>query len=544
MTGAENSRLWRSRLLAFLIPLALSAPFLNRAFFVDDSYFVEIASWLKIHPLAPYDFRTDDAGLGNPGWERGGLVRMVNPLGHHYLLAVLLKMGEGRIWFLRLGTVLLTSFSALFIFELARRFTAHPFTATVLAALSPPWWLTAHSLLIDSTMGAFFIAGLFFFIRAAETDSLRRAVMAGVLMGIAILCKYPAVLVLPVTAAWVALNHRKARRPWILVLSWVIALGFLCAYSGWTASLYGRPHIMAASARMVGSFGWPKALALAVFFSGSTLIPLTAWLVSGNVGRAIGFSVGAIVAGALSSTWGGFTGVQASLIGLWVSTSALFMGQVARLHKSWLIPRDLFLLVWCGGFLLMMIFVMDWVAVRYFHVVVPALAMVAVRFIEICWPGRERALFNGLMGVMFVTGLSLAYADYQQAEPGRQIGPILAEHGFPGGERHFYLGDSFTMSYLRNYGWTPCFEQTELRPGDIVLAKEVTMPLVWFARKNLPLRRLGTFEFGTRFPLKVMDMKGSAGFYASVWGALPFTFSDAPWERFRVYEVETKGDGA
>jgi hypothetical protein len=34
----------RQRLLVFLIPLFLSMPFLNRAYFVDDSYFVEIAS--------------------------------------------------------------------------------------------------------------------------------------------------------------------------------------------------------------------------------------------------------------------------------------------------------------------------------------------------------------------------------------------------------------------------------------------------------------------------------------------------------------------
>jgi len=181
--------------------------------------------------------------------------------------------------------------------------------------------------------------------------------------------------------------------------------------------------------------------------------------------------------------------------------------------------------------------VMDWVAVRYFHIVVPAMAMGAVRMIEVRRPGHERKVLNGILGAMLVAGGVLAYADYQQADPGRRIGPILAQSGHPGGERRFYLGDSFTMSYLRGYGWTPCFPQTELRAGDQVLSKEVTMPLIWFARKPLVLRPLATYDFPTRFPVKVMDMKGAAGGYASIWGALPFSISDSSWERFRLYEV-------
>ena len=58
-----KSDLWRQRLIAFCVPILLSAPFLHRAFFVDDSYFVQIASWLKENPGRPYDFTADDAGI-------------------------------------------------------------------------------------------------------------------------------------------------------------------------------------------------------------------------------------------------------------------------------------------------------------------------------------------------------------------------------------------------------------------------------------------------------------------------------------------------
>ena len=37
----------RPRLVVFLFPLLLSLPFLRRTYFVDDGYFVRIASWLN-----------------------------------------------------------------------------------------------------------------------------------------------------------------------------------------------------------------------------------------------------------------------------------------------------------------------------------------------------------------------------------------------------------------------------------------------------------------------------------------------------------------
>jgi hypothetical protein len=53
----------------------------------------------------------------------------------------------------------------------------------------------------------------------------------------------------------------------------------------------------------------------------------------------------------------------------------------------------------------------------------------------------------------------------------------------------------------------------------------------------LTLKVIREFDYPSCFPIRIMDNKGSAGFYASVWGALPFTFSNSPLERFHLYEV-------
>ena len=531
------------RVLIFLLPLFLSLPFLNRAYFVDDSYFVEIATWLKDNPELPYHFRADDAGLQTRGWEEDGFVRMVNPLVHHYYLALLLKAGGEREWLLRLGCVLLSCFSGLFLFSLARRWTGHPFLAAALALVTPAVWLTAHSLLIDSTLLFFFLGGLFFFTRALEDDSLLLYSLSGIFMGLGILTKYPGVLVFPVTAAWLALERPPGRRWWPAFWAWGLAAAFLLGYSAWTNHLYGAPHILAASERMVRVFGWPKFIVFSVFFSGATLVPAAAWGAAGIRKAVVAGLLAFLTAVLLASSLGGFTPVQAGLLGFWFVTSFLFFAVWLKAQPQWR-RTDVFLSVWILAFLGMMLLVMDWVAVRYFTVVAPALAVVAVRLAEIRrGPSADRH-GSALLAAAFILTAMVGYADYQQAATSRAILARLRTAGIEGGPRRFFLGDSFTTSYLKEENWVPAFDHTEFRPGDLILAKEVTMPQIWWARRGLVLQEVARFDFPARFPVRVMDYHGSAGFYASVWGALPFTLSNGPWERFRLFQVLGTGTDA
>jgi len=529
----------KQRLLVFLFPFLLSLPFLNRAYFVDDSYFVEIAQWVKDHPSQPYHFRVDDAGIQNRGWEEDGFVRMVNPLLHHYYLAFLIKLGGEREWFLRLGCVILSCFSALFLFGLARRWTNEPLLATLLVLVTPVHWLSAHSLLIDSTMGFLFLGGLYYFIQATERDSVYSLVVSGFFMGLAILTKYTALLIIPLTGLWFLLRWKKLSRRWIYVIPWTMGLLFLWGYSLFTAHIYGSPHIIAASQRMLTPSLWGKYLVFFVFLSGSALVPLISWgVLRARVNVFNGIFV-VLVALFLSSQKGGFSLTQGGLIALWFLTSLVFFAAFINLYfeSGWIYPRDHFLFGWLLGFVAMMFFVMNWVAARYYVIVIPAIVFMTVRMIEIKWPTLSHKILKVVFVATLVFTAALSYADYKQAAPARQLVHVLKNQGFEGGDRHFYLGDSFTMSYLRGEGWIPAFPETQFQPGDQVLGKQVTMPWIWFAKRKLELKTLAVFDFPTRFPLKVMDYKGSAGFYASVWGALPFTFSQGPWERFFLVEV-------
>lgn len=534
---SSSKPFFRQRLIVFFFPLLLAAPFLNRATFVDDSYFIEIASWLKDHPALPYHFTADDARIGARGWEEDGFVRMVNPLIHHYYVGFLIKVGGQNEWFLRLGCVLLVGLGGLFLFELARRWTYHPLLATLLAQATPVHWLTSYSLLIDGTLVFFFFGALYFFIRGIELDSVPYFIGSGVLMGLSILTKYPALFIIPLTLVWTFLRWPKISRKWLPFIAWVFGFGFLIAYSLWTRDLYGQAHILAASARMVEAHGWAKILVFLVFLSGSTLLPLLSWFSCRRRTQILSFLLFVALAAFFQSPVGGFSVIQAALLSLWFITTLLFIGVLIGRRNGWENPKDSFLFLWLIGFIGMMYLVMGWVAGRYYVIALPAIVFLSVRLVEMNWPSRAEAILKPSLGVLFIFSLLLAYADYRQAEPSRRLPALLQEKGFKGGERRFYLGDSFTMSYLRSHGWVPCFPETDLRAGDWVLAKEVTMPQIWFYRRGLALRQIAEFNFPSRFPFKVMDNRGSAGWYASVWGALPFTISTGPWERFRLFEI-------
>jgi len=386
-------------------------------------------------------------------------------------------------------------------------------------------------------MGVFFLGGVYFFIRGAERDSLVSLVASGVLMGLNIVTKYPGVMVLPLTGIWFFMRWKKLTRRWIYAIPWAIALSFLLGYSAYTARLYGSPHILAASARMVHVYGYAKVLAFFVFFAGAIVIPLVAWPAMGARVSLWGALASFTLAVFFHSSVGGFSPAQSSLLGLWFVTGWLFLGLFWRFRAHWVYPRDYFLISWVLLFIVMMLVVMGWVAGRYYVIVVPAVAILAVRVVEVRWPGSARRLLAGMLAGLMALGGALAYADYQQANVTRWLIEDLRAQGMRGGPSHYYLGDSFTVSYLKREGWIPCFPKTVFQPGDLILAKEITMPSIWFWKSAVPVRPVEAFDYATRFPIKVMDNEGSAGFYASVWGALPFTISPSPWERFVLLEV-------
>ncbi|MBK8870091.1 MAG: glycosyltransferase family 39 protein [Elusimicrobia bacterium] len=515
---------------------------MGRAFFVDDNYQMLMARGAVKHPLRPYDFKADDNGLDNSGWDRGQPPRMVNPPLHHYILGLFSKCVGHRLAGVRSLSLLLAGGSAVFIYLLAARLAVPPWGATVMSVLTPAFWLSSYSLLIDSTLLFFFLGALWTWIEGLRRRSSGWLGVSGTLMGLALLTKYTGVLLFPVAAlyAWTDREHGRRWKPW---LTFLIPLAFFAAWSVWNMATYGAVHFTESAKRVVQTFTLGHVLIFLIFLGGVFLIPLATWGGLGGNRRTVtlGFVVALGLMVLLMSPWGGF-GVGTSLLMAVLAVGGLmFLWETVVLLKDPNYFSDPFLVGWLWLGSMQMIFVMPWVAARYYLTLVVPVVFLLVRMGQRRWalaPSKWARAQGGAVAVLFLFSAGLAVGDYLQADAQRAVSrDVLRDNLLEGGRRGVFLGDSFTSSYLKTVGWEPGFPNTDFSPGTLVLKQEVVMPPWWFRPKSLPLRPLKRYVYPSRWPWRVMDNNASAGFYASCWGGLPFAFSQGPLERYALYEV-------
>jgi hypothetical protein len=525
----------------FFLPLLLGAPFVGRAFFVDDNYQMMMARGTWEHPSRPYDFKADDNGRDNVGWEKGQPPRMVNPPLHHYLLGLFWHLGGERVWVVRLLSLFLAGGAAVFIYLLAARLMIPPMPVTVLAVITPAFWLTSYSLLIDSTLLFFFLGALWAWAEGLRRRSAVWLTVSGIFMGLSLLTKYTGAMLFPVVALYWWTDRESGRRwsPWLTLFWPALIFG---AWSLWNVEVYGAVHFTESAKRVMQVFSWTHVLIFLTFFSGVFLLPLQGWFEPRTLKNTLSGILGALLlAFFLAGPGGGFTRGQALLMsGLAVGGILYFWAVIQSLRGS-RYASDLFLVGWVLLGAVQMVYVMQWVAARYYlTILVPAVFLTYrlwQRRTEFS-PMKLTKIQNVAGGGLFLFTLGLCVGDALQAQTQRRIAEdVTRDRLLSTGRRGIYLGDSFTSSYLKTVGWVPGFKNTPWAGGDLILKQEVIMPPWWFRPSKNRLRPLAVYDYPSRWPLRLMDNRGSAGFYASAWGALPFAFSTGPLERYTLFEV-------
>lgn len=534
---------WRGLYLLGALSLL---PFSNRAFFIDDHYHVLMAQGILAHPTRPYDFVSIDDGPGHKGWDPGEKPRMVNPPLFHYLLAVPLALGVKRVWALRLYTGLIAWTAVFFFWKLSARWCGRPRAAAWIVALTPAFFLSSYSLLIDGVLASFFLAALWTFVEQWEKPGWVWPVASGLLMSAATLTKYTAFLIVPVASLWWILYRRRlGDAPKLLTTFGILALA-QGLWAVWNIHTYGSPHLTSASQRVVSAdvAGWAKLIVIGTFFSGSFLFPVfsLALPIRHGPGKSLAVALvalSAVLGWALNGPQGGFSLWQSVLIGAFFLATLWFLVFVGFERARTGVKEDIFLFGWLFGGFVMMALVMGWVASRYFLLVLPPAVCLWVRQMEAWSPERAGRWLSATVVALGLGCLSLAYADYRQADVYRKAAHDLRVFDPLGAKGRYFLGDAFVgyTPYLEATGWKAAFPGDDLPIGSLLVRNEFTAPSWWSTPGTEGHELLGSVVYDASFPLRVMDLPASAGFYASAWGALPFSFSRRPWEVFHVYRV-------
>ena len=199
------------------VVLAVTLPFADKAIHIDDVYFVEVARNILAHPWRPFagavaledeDYRVFAAQGRCPDT----FASMSHPPLVPYAIALIAAVTGGwRERWLHLGFALFAGGAALAMYSLARRFTRHGLAATLLLISSPIFILSAQSLMTDMPTLAFSLGGLALLVQGLDQERRGKVVAAGVLIGLAVVTRYSALLSVPVLLAYGVARGRLRR---------------------------------------------------------------------------------------------------------------------------------------------------------------------------------------------------------------------------------------------------------------------------------------------------------------------------------------------
>jgi hypothetical protein len=251
----------------------------------------------------------------------------------------------------------------------------------------------------------------------------------------------------------------------------------------------------------------------------------------GAIGFGLCFGWGVMLGG---FSWVGVQGgFWAGCFFLWFVWIAMF----ARHH--WNASRFLILWAVLGGLVLSV--AIPWVCARYLVVLSAPLILLTVKSLEQTFPGAaERPLFLNASLLVFVSfGLALACADYSQAAIDRRaaVEAQAWRRNHAPALDGYYAGASLggIGYYLSQSGWKPLSPGAQAPPHTLLLLPRRTLPSFFWPA--LPRGKVvSVFEYAMKNPLRTLGH--GAGYYGSLWGPLPFSFSNKPVETYTLIETD------
>ncbi len=539
-----------------VISLLTLAPFLNRAFHIDEHVEVYVGK-----SLAQDFLRGLDVSLYYEGEERNMFLCLPNPPLTYYRMAVLVWSGLTKEWQLRLSLIPLILLSTFSMYYLASRFTKSPLLATLIFIGTPAFMLLSHNVTHDLPGISFFMGSIAFYIGGSERNDRRLIVGSGILLGLSLLSQYQSGLAIPIILAYELLRRRNVKNA---VMASAVGIAVLMVWEVYSKVTYGSFLLLRAREAWFGGGDayHPYSLSVAVdktvanlldMGGGIVVVPVLVliamyrsrgalWsLVLGAVGgyALVRWRYGYYLDGSRLLPFILFFGSACALAQiLWGNLRNNLKAESAEESRS----TDLFLMLWIAPSFVASTLLLPFGSVRYMAILVPASILAVIRAMERLaprwrWAPREAVLpVAACLALLY--GLAAAYADAQFADTYRKYAKHVAgRYGNEPGQV-WYVGEDGFRDYMdaEGFRYLPS-SGPELKIGDYVVIPRILhqyplTPEVWDR-----LQRVDQTEYQTRFPLRTISSGAGAGFYCHLSGMLPVGITRAPIEVFTEYRV-------
>jgi hypothetical protein len=203
--------------------------------------------------------------------------------------------------------------------------------------------------------------------------------------------------------------------------------------------------------------------------------------------------------------------------------------------------QALLLFLWVAGVFVFTGFVNWSVNVRTVLPMAPAVAILAVRRIE-----KRQAISSNryyqrfaysILLLAALLSLAVTWADYTLAKSQRSTARHIDAEYKKTTATIWFQGHWGFQYYMEQLGNQPFdFENQKLQAGDIVIAPINNSHGRLLSQQTARIKQV--LKKKTCPWLTTMLIKRGAGFYADVWGPLPYVFGPVPAETYLLYEIK------
>jgi 4-amino-4-deoxy-L-arabinose transferase-like glycosyltransferase len=536
-----------------LLCLAIFAPFVNKAFHVDDPMYLWAARQIQSHPADFYGFNVNWYGTEQPM-----SVVMKNPPLASYYLALVASLFGWREITLHLAFLPWAVGAVLGTYHLAGRFCSRPFLAALATLFTPVFLVSSTNIMCDTMMLCFWVWTIVLWCRGLDEHRPLLLACAGMLVAVCTLTKYFGISLIPLLAVY---SWAQKRRPGWWLAALFIPILVLAAYQWTTAFMYGRGLLWDAAEyasvfRQRAQTGLLTRIWVGLAFAGgcvSTVLFYTpllwarrAFLI--GVFLAVLLSCFALAPGADMAKGGapappGFQLPLLTVLQVGVF-SAAGIGLLALAVVDLWTQRDaksLLLLLWVFGTFVFAAMV-NWVTnARAVLPLTPAVGILLMRRLDQRL-GHQRPGTLALAGWPLlpaaVLALLVAWSDQAWANSARQAAQTVTERRAERPGTLWFQGHWGFQHYMQELG-APAVDLSpqglsELRPGDIVVIPRNNCNCQWLNPESelIDIVRLPACSWAA-----TMNPAAHAGFYAAYEvGPLPYQFGPVEEETYYLFK--------
>ncbi len=547
----------RDAFFATTAVIAALAPFLNKAFHIDDPLFLWMAQQVSQHPSDPYGFSVNWYVSTKPMFS----VMQNPPLNAYYMAVAASFLGWSEL--AMHGAFLVPAAAAVLgTFFLAQRLSGSPLLGALLMLFTPVFLISATTVMCDIWLLALWVWSVNCWRSGLERQSYWLLLLASLLVAAAALTKYFGVSLVPLLVAYTLARDRRLTSRLLFL---VIPVAVIGTYEVMTRAKYAQGLFSSAMIYPWQATAKAEKQLLGQFltglsFIGGCLFPalfyapflksrkvlvsgiaiFLAFLPSFYFGIARGFAskadiIAVTVEGALFATIG-------------VGILALAVADLVQQKTA----DSLLLSLWVFGTFFFAT-AMNWsITARTLLPVAPAVVILLIRRFK-----TSTAVAAAVTGGRFfgsapkafgaatwwpllpaaLVSLLIATADYKLADTAR-----LAASYF----QNRFQSEPGTVWFEGHWGFQYYMEQWKAKPLDrtehgMVSGDVLIVPLSnTNVSRTPPVSTTGPPEQVNypQFLLATMSPEMRAGFYSSRWGPLPWVFARIPPEQYLIFHVK------